>query len=301
MMSSDHDKPIMPSLRTLQVFEAAARHKNFTAAGFDIGITQSAVSRQVADLEAYLSQSLFVRSGPTLILTRTGATLAKGLGHALTDMRSCVEEARNVSDSQVITLTMLPSVAAKWLAPRLGQFTLAHPDIDLRISATRHLVDFTAEGVDAAIRYGKGKWPGVNAVQLGSEIIQPVCSPEYASKIGMVEPDDLLRASLLYGDIAEDWTKWFGAAGLSGAVLPKGPKLGDDTAILQAVLDHQGVALGRSLLVANDLETGRLIAPFPTVLKASYSYWFVNPVSLNLSPTLAAVKDWIVSEFGTHQ
>ena len=290
------DKP-MPPLRTLQVFEAAARHQSFTAAGHDIGITQSAVSRQIADLEAHLGQSLFVRSGPNLSLTPMGAKLAKGIGHALMDMRICVDAAQVKSAHNVITLTMLPSVAAKWLAPRLERFTQTHPDIDLRISATRHLVDFRVDGVDAAIRYGKGKWPGVIATQLASETIQPVCSAEYARKINLSAPSDLLRATLLFGDIEEDWHKWFAEVGLKNAALPRGPELGDDAAILQAALDHQGVALGRSLLIANDLQSGRLITPFATKLEASYSYWFVRPMAMARSATLIDVENWFINEF----
>lgn len=296
-MSSDHSISSLPPLRTLQVFEAAARHQSFTAAGRDIGITQSAVSRQIADLEANLGRKLFIRSGPKLTLTHTGAVLAEGIVRALAIMQSSVDEARVVAASRIVTLSMLPSVATKWLAPRLERFAQAHPDIDLRISATRNLVDFAAEGIDAAIRYGKGEWPEVIATQLGSETIQPVCTPEYAHKIGLTTPEDLLRATLLRSDIAEDWNKWFAATGVFDVTLPRGPKLGDDTATLQATLDHQGVALGRSMLIANDLESGRLVAPFPTTLHASYSYWLVYPISSDTGLNLSAVKDWIVDEF----
>lgn len=296
-MSSNHVSNSMPPLRTLQVFEAAARHQSFTAAGREIGITQSAVSRQIADLEAYLKQELFIRSGPRLSLTRVGETLAQGLSYALADMQRSVMEARNVADSRVVTLSMLPSVAAKWLAPQLGLFIQKHPDIDLRVSATRHLVDFAAEGIDAAIRYGNGEWPGAVAVRLGTEKVQPICTPEYAHRMNLKTPADLLRATLFWGDIEEDWRKWFTAAGVSKIEASRGPKLGDDTAILQAVIEHQGVALGRSLLTKTDLETGRLIAPFPVMLEASYSYWLVSPAGHEEGQSLAAVKDWIIGAF----
>ncbi len=296
-MNLNHDKPWPIPLRTLQVFEAAARHQSFTAAGRDIGITQSAVSRQVAELETFLGRQLFVRSGPALTVTQVGKTLAERIGYALADLHNGVEDARVRPASNVVTLSMLPSVAAKWLAPRLERFTQTHPGVDLRISATRHLVDFSADGIDAAIRYGKGNWPDVTAIQLGTETIQPVCSPEYARRIDLETPADLLKSTLIYGDIAEDWGKWFAAAGLSGATLPRGPKLGDDTAILQAALDGQGVALGRSLLAAEDLASGRLIAPFQTRLEASYSYWFVQPKTASPNPNLSAIRDWIVAEF----
>ncbi|MBL1422597.1 MAG: transcriptional regulator, partial [Alphaproteobacteria bacterium] len=213
------------------------------------------------------------------------------------NMQNSVEEARADAKSHIVTLSMLPSVATKWMAPRLERFARAHPNIDLRISATRNLVNFTAEGIDTAIRYGKGEWPGVIATSLGSETIQPVCTPEYARRLGLTTPEDLLRATLLRSDFAEDWQKWFAAAGISDVAIPRGPKLGDDTATLQAAIDHQGVALGRSMLVANDLETDRLVAPFPTILHASYSYWLVRPQSSNSRLHLSAVNAWIAEEF----
>ncbi|MVO14278.1 LysR substrate-binding domain-containing protein [Parasedimentitalea huanghaiensis] len=274
-MSLNHLKP---SLRALEVFESAARMGGFTSAGNELGITQSAVSRQVGDLEAMLDVTLFQRRGahvtvtPTgkrLADTPTGKRLAERLAVALKDMRAAVSEAAR-SDGMV-TLSMLPSVAAKWFAPRLGRFVTAHPQIDLRVSASRHLVDFEVEGVDAAIRYGRGSWPGLAAQKLASETVSPVCTPSYAERLGLSEPEDLIQATLLYGDIPEDWEAWFAVAGCAENV-PPGPRLGDDAAILQAVLDHQGVALGRSRLIEDDLESGKLVTPFDIRLSASHAY-----------------------------
>ena len=192
---------------------------------------------------------------------------------------------------------MLPSVAAKWLAPRLGQFLDQYPQIDLRISASRDLVDLQVQGFDGAIRYGLGNWPGLNAVWLGSESVQPVCSPEFIETHKIHTPSDLLNAPLLHADIAEGWAEWFAAAGVAEPSIPRGPKLSDDTAILQAALSGHGAALGRSLLVSDDLDAGRLIAPFEIKLKTSFTYWFVFPSKHNKGQTV--VKDWIVEEFKT--
>lgn len=293
MTTVHYGKPL--PLRALQVFEAAARHQNFTTAGQNIGVTQSAVSRKVSELEAMLGVQLFRRSGPNLTLTHTGRILADRVSYAMRDLQRACAEVMPAADSGIVTLSMLPSVAAKWLAPRLGLFTDQHPQIDLRISASRNLVDFEDESIDGAIRYGLGNWPGLETIWLASETVQPVCAPALIKKYSLSIPSDLLNAPLLHADIAEDWAAWFAAAGMPKAVVPKGPKLGDDTAILQAALSGQGVALGRSLLVAEDLDGGRLVAPFAENLKASYSYWFVYPP--DKSETIAAVKDWIVQEF----
>lgn len=298
-MIENHDRFPLP-LRALQIFEVAARHENFTAAGRALGLTQSAVSRKVTELEAVLDVRLFRRSGPNLTLTETGRALAERVSYALGDLQRACAETRSSRDNGIVTLSMLPSVAAKWLAPRLERFTAAQPEIDLRISASRNLVDFTREMIDGAIRYGPGGWRNLETTWLGSESVQPVCAPSLRTKHGIAGPSDLLRVPLLHADIAEDWAAWFSAAGLANAEVPRGPKLGDDTAILQAVLLGQGVALGRSLLVADDLAAGRLVAPFDVRLEASYSYWFVCPKGAGEGPvgeSLAVVRDWIVQEF----
>ncbi len=295
-MTYTHNKKPLP-LRALQIFDAAARHQNFTVAAREIGVTQSAVSRKISELEAILDVPLFRRSGPNISLTQAGRVLANRVSYALADLHRAFAEVKPAEDTNTVTLSMLPSVAAKWLAPRLGLFTQLNPQIDLRVSASRDIVDLEAEGFDGAIRYGLGNWPGLEAVWLGAEFVQPVCTQEYIEKFDIFAPADLLNAPLLHADIAEDWAAWFAAAGIVDAAIPRGPKLGDDTAILQAALSGQGIALGRSLLVADDLETGRLVAPFNVTLEASYSYWFVFPNAD--SQNLGTVKNWIVQEFGT--
>ncbi len=283
-----------PSLRSLQVFESAARCGGFTAAGAELGITQSGVSRQVSDLEAILGVSLFVRNGARLRVTPAGQRLANQLAEAFSATWTAVSEA--AQSDHVVTLSMLPSVAARWLAPRLERFMSAHPDIDLRITASRHLVDFAREGIDAAIRYCPAPPPNLDAIKLADETISPVCTLEYSRQHGLAHPDDLSRVTLLHGDLPENWDAWFREAGCTIQPQP-GPRLGDDTAILQAVLNHQGVALGRSLLVADEIANSRLIMPFDVSLKASYGYWFVRPKDTQ-NEAVTAVQNWVNEVFG---
>ncbi len=296
-MRNSHNSPLLPSLRAISAHEAAARLGNFTRAARELNVTQGAVSRQVQELERHLQADLFVRAGPRLRLTETGRAFAESSGQALDILRQAVRRARGGRDRRFVTLSMLPSVATKWLAPRLGRFMAQHEDIDLRVSASRNLVDFEAEGIDAAIRYGKGTWPGLRAELLGRESVFPVCAPAYAESFGMTTPADLLQATLLHADIEEDWAAWFGMAGLSSERIQRGPRLGDDAAIVQAAIDGQGVALGRSRLVADDLAGGRLISPFPGALPASFSYWFVWPAGQALTANLSAVFEWTRAEF----
>lgn len=291
-MTFTHTKP---PLRSLQVFEAAARCGSFTAAGEELGITQSGVSRQVSDLEAMLGTPLFQRNGARLKLTPAGERLARQLATALSQTWAAVAEAKQ--SDRVITLSMLPSIAVRWFAPRLGRFLKEYPDIDLRLTASRHLVDFATEGVTAAIRYSPSPSGDLEATKLGTETVLPVCSPDYARAHHLQVPEDLQRATLLCGDIPEDWPGWFAAAGCRGPA-PDGPRLGDDVAILQAAVDHQGVALGRSLLVADDIAAGRLVAPFKTSMQASHAYWFVRPKGpAEITPSIEAIKTWLIDQF----
>lgn len=283
-----------PTLRSLQVFEAAARCGGFTAAGQELGITQSGVSRQVSDLEAMLGVALFFRNGARLSVTPAGKRLARQLADTFANTWSAVADARR--SEQVVTLSMLPSVAARWFAPRLGNFMLENPDVDLRITASRHLVDFITEGVDAAIRYSPKPSIDLELLKLGTETITPVCSPSYVREYDLQVPADMYRATLLCGDIPEDWPAWFEAAGCQQPP-PTGPRLGDDGAILQAAVEGQGVALGRSLLVADDISTGRLVAPFDISLDASHAYWFARPKQVETTQAVERVKTWLVEQF----
>ena len=298
-MSFNHNKKRLPPLRSLQIFEVAARHQSFTAAAEALCITQSAVSRQVQELEQWLGIKLFVRSGPHLKVTATGKALAERIGQAMGSLHEAVQMARPTPHSRYLTLSMLPSLNTKWFAPRLGRFIQSHPDIDLRIAATQELVvDFDADEIDAAIRYGTGNWAHLSAELLAEETVTPVCTPAYAERVGLKVPADLLNATLLQTEGKDNWVTWFQAAGLEHHAAARGPYLGDGSAILQAVIDGQGVALGRSILIADDLQAGRIIAPFQLRLEASYSYWFVTPSHRIASANLSAVRDWLKQSFG---
>lgn len=295
MRKTQHQR--LPSLRSLQVFAAAARHESFTEAANSLAVTPGAVSRQVQELERELGRELFVRNGPNISLTQGGRDLAAPVDQSLKMLEDAVALARIRINPKHVTVSMLPSVAAKWLAPRLGDFISKHPDIDLRVGASRHLVDFVAEDVDCGIRYGAGNWPGVVADRIGSETVFPVCTPEYANRSKLTSERDLLQATLLHSDIPENWRAWFARAGMPDVDIPRGPLLADDTALLQAVLDGHGVALGRSLLVQDDVDVGRLVAPFDTKLKATYGYWFVTPDRRPTSIEIEAVKAWIFEAY----
>lgn len=282
------------SLRALRAFEAAARYGSFTAAAEHLNVTQGAVSRQIKDLEALVGYPLFVRHGPRLILTGRGKNFAESLVRVFADLQQAFIETQGREIATTITLSMLPSVAARWLAARLEDFDSAFPEIDLKISASRHLIDFRVEQIDGAIRFGCGNWHDVSAEFIGAETICPICTPGFAARQRLKEPADLLDVRLFHGDMSEGWRDWFGHAGVKAPQGLRGPRLGDDAATLQAVLNGQGVALGRTLLVADDLAAGRLVQPFPLRLPIEFGYWFVTPRQEPAPPDFDSVRKWLI-------
>jgi LysR family glycine cleavage system transcriptional activator len=165
-----------------------------------------------------------------------------------------------------------PDLAAKWLVHRLGRFAALHPELDLSVSATTHHVDFAHEEVDLAVRYGDGNWPALDAVNLCSEALFPVCSPKLISgRRRLRQPSDLLKLSLLHLDDRKNWLKWPEAAAVAGA--DHGPVLNHASMLIDAAEDGQGIALARTTLAAWDLINGRLVRPFTTALPLSKTYW----------------------------
>ena len=171
----------LPSLNGLRAFEAAARHLSFTAAATELNVTQTAISHQIRRLEEELGIRLFVRQNRSLALTPEARDYLPGIRAAFNDLRLATDRLTRKDNDHVLTVSTLASLAAKWLLPRLSMFQQAHPGIDVRITTSTGLVDFQRDGVDAAIRYGRGQWPGLRADWLMADELFPVCSPAAVS------------------------------------------------------------------------------------------------------------------------
>src|SRR5215218_9504509 len=203
-------RPRLPPLNALKAFEAAARHESFTRAAEELCVTQGAVSHQVKALEAELAVKLFNRERQRLVITEAGRDYLAVVRDALDRIAVGTERLVRRQTSGALTVSTSPDFAAKWLVHRLGRFGEAHPDIDLRVSATMHHVDFAREEVDIAVRHGDGHWAGLEVVRLCSEQLFPVCSPRLASgRNRMTKPSDLLRFPLLRLDDWKTWSEWF--------------------------------------------------------------------------------------------
>ena len=293
----------LPSLNGLRAFEAAARHLSFTQAASELNVTQTAISHQIKRLEQELGVRLFVRQNRSLTLTPEASQYLPGVRAAFNDLKLATDRLLRKDQDHVLTVSTLASLAAKWLLPRLSAFQEAHPGIDVRITTSTGLVDFQRDNVDAAIRYGRGQWPGVRADWLMADEVFPVCSPALANGTKPLKcPEDLRDHVLLHTSNAnsDDWRLWLTAAGLP-ANLSKQPGVTFDLIFvtIQAAIDGIGVAMGRTSYVQDDIAKGRLVVPFKIALPADAGFYLVSPQARADSPKLSAFREWLVTSVQT--
>jgi LysR family glycine cleavage system transcriptional activator len=290
----------LPSLNGLRAFEAAARHLSFTLAAAELNVTQTAISHQIKRLEDELGIRLFVRQNRTLVLTPQARDYLPGVRAAFNDLRLATDRLLRRSDNDhVLTVSTLASLAAKWLLPKLPAFQKAHPGIDVRITTSTSMVDFKSGDVDAAIRYGRGRWPGLRADWLTADHLFPVCSPALLQgDLALHTPGDLAHHTLLHSSAGydDDWRLWLTAAGLPIDV-SKQPGLTFDMVFmtLQAAIDGLGVAVGRSTYVEGDLAKGRLVVPFDIRLPADAGFYLVSPEASADTPKIKAFREWLLA------
>ncbi|WP_061024073.1 transcriptional regulator GcvA [Bradyrhizobium sp. CCH5-F6] len=289
----------LPSLNGLRAFEAAARHLSFTLAASELNVTQTAISHQIRRLEEELGIRLFIRQNRALALTPEARDYLPGVRAAFNDLRLATDRLLRKEDDKVLTVSTLASLAAKWLLPRLTDFQEQHPGIDVRITTSTGLVDFQRDNVDAAIRYGRGQWPGVRADWLMADELFPVCSPSLlrADK-PLRRPEDLRNHPLLHtsNTNSDDWRLWLTAAGLP-VDIARQPGITFDMIFMtiQAAIDGIGVAMGRTSYVQDDIAKGRLVVPFKIALPADAGFYLVAPEGRREAPKLAAFRQWIVA------
>ena len=235
-------------LASIRVFEAAARLKSFTRAAEELGMTQAAVSWQIKALEGRLGQSLFRRLPREVQPTEGGERLSRAATEAMTLLRRAVSDLTE-ADEHILSITTLASLAAQWLAPRLGGFQVANPGLAVRLDTNPNLLDLSREGFDIGIRSGSGDWPGMESQQLMPSVFTPVCSPAMAERLKLAEPADLLDAPRI--GMEKEWAAWFAAAGVSGGTQPMS-RLTADYQVLEvaAALGDQGVALASPILAS---------------------------------------------------
>jgi LysR family transcriptional regulator, glycine cleavage system transcriptional activator len=286
----------LPPLNGLKAFEAAARSESFTRAAKELNVTQGAVSHQVKALEDTLGLKLFHRERQRLILTEAGRDYLTVIRDALDQIAVGTERLLQRQGSGVLTVSTSPDFAAKWLVNRLSRFAERYPDVDLRVSATTHYVDFARDDVDIAIRHGDGNWQGLDVQRLYSERLFPVCSPKLvAGRNRITKAADLLKFPLLRLEDAKNWTRLLEAAGVKATVGP-GPVLNRASMLIDAAIDGQGIALARTALAAWDLINGRLVRPVDASLRVANTYWIVCPKAVSNVPKIATFRNWVLAE-----
>ncbi len=241
--------------------------------------------------------SLFRRMTRKLALTEEGRALMRVAGEALDAIAGEAARLRDAPGGRTLSLSLTPSFGVKWLAQRLGRFWAAHPEIDLRLHHSIHLVDFARDEVDAAVRWGSGAWPGVEAVFLFCSCVFPVCSPALLDgPHPLCAPADLSHHTLLHGRDFVEWAQWLAVAGARDVEARRGPIIGDPSILRQAAIDGQGVALESEPLVRGDLAAGRLVKPFDVDLDEHNAYYLVAPPKAFERPNVQAFRDFLLAE-----
>lgn len=293
-------------LNALRAFEASARHQSFSLAAQELNVTPAAVGQLVRTLEDWLGSPLFVRSTSgraRLVTTEVAEQALPDIRAGLERLAVGLERLRSGSAGGVLTVTVSPAFAAKWLLPRIERFQAAWPETDLRLDTSLKPVDFVAQRIDVGVRYGRGLWPGLAAEKLMDEEVYPVCAPALLATATLQAPGDL-RGQVLIHDQSVDtstgfasWQAWLRHAGVQGVPTDRGLRINNSAAVLQAAIDGQGVALARSVMAHDDLAAGRLVRLFPQVrLESALAYYVVYRPECIAQPKVAAFRDWLLRE-----
>lgn len=285
-------KYALPPMHTLRTFEAVGRLRHFARAADELHLTASAVSHQIRAIESFCSVKLFQRHRNDVVLTAAGEKLMVAVRRSLEELSDAVLALRQRDPSR-LSVTVPPSLASRWLMPRLGAFLAAHPGIDFKLHASLDLLDLEADGIDLGIRYGQGRWRGLHARRLFGEQLFPVAAPAYLAAHGIRKATDLKRAVLLR-DSFQSWGWWFEQAGIADVEHAAGTDFSDSALLLQAAEAGQGVALARSLLVTDAIAAGTLARIGPAAVEAPDSYYLVASTRQPETAAIEAFRHWLI-------
>jgi DNA-binding transcriptional LysR family regulator len=289
-------------LDLLHAFESAARHLSFTEAGRELFLTQSAVSRQIQQLESSLGAPLFERRHRALALTEAGRIMQRAVQDSLERLRDAAARVRAAGALRQVAITCTPGFASLWLIPRLSRFTAAHPQVDVRISATNEVIDIDRAGIDVAVRFvpsAAGSGP-----QLFEEQVQPMCAPKLLqdAQRPLKSPADLARHTLLAVDMPHgealtvDWEPWFRVMGLEGVQMANNLRFTQYADAVAAAVAGQGVVIGRLPLLADLVKKGQLVAPFRSPALSRRGYFVAMSASAVRNPDAKEFAQWLLAE-----
>ena len=301
------DRRRLPPLNALRAFEAAARHMNFSRAADELAVTPGAVSQQIQNLEDYIGAPLFKRTPKGLLLTDSAQTALPALREAFDRLAEAASLLTAAEEGRRLTVSVAPSFAAKWLVPRLGRFEAAHPDVDVWVSAGLELVDFTSGEIDLAIRYGSGRYPGLEVTRLLGETVSPVVSPALLAQTPLEALSDLSHHVLLHDgspdadESCPDWAMWLAARGVKGVDGARGPRFNQSSLVIEATVNGRGVALAKQTLAQADLDAGRLVQPFNIATAVDFAYFVVHPKAKGRLKQVRAFVTWLIEEAEAHE
>jgi len=281
-------------LSGLRAVEAVGRLGSLAAAADELGVTPGAVSQQLQRTEDALGQALFAREAKGLRLTSLGTEICARLTAGMTELSRAVALAEQRSQD-VLTVSVAPIFASKWLVWKLDGFRKADPEVRVRIDADVGVVDPNTADVDVCVRVGKGNYPGVKAEWMLDQEVFPVCHPVLAEQLKT--PADLAKVPIVRDRYAMfDWDVWLEPNGLDKSVLGEGPMFSDGALCLDAAIAGQGVFLAWEPLASHALASGQVVAPFPDRYPTGDSYWFVTGVARRPNPHVARFHDWLKAE-----
>jgi LysR family glycine cleavage system transcriptional activator len=285
----------LPNLAALRAFEAAARHENFSRAAEEIHVTHGAISHQVRALEEELGVPLFVRHGKRITITPQGERFAATLRKALGEIAGAAEALKADAGHQRLTITALPSIASRWLSPRLGKFIDQHPGLEVMLQSSSQLTDFVRESVDIGIRFGRGHYPGLAVEKLMDDYYYPVASPRFNGGKLPRTPQKMVQCPLLRCE-GEPWTPWFRAAGLDLPEPVGGLVFQDSAMLVRAAAAGDGIALARHVIAMSDIASGELVRLFDIAAPCLLSYYLVCPHESLRKPQVQAFRKWLFEE-----
>ena len=281
----------LPSLNALRVFVAVARSGGVSRAAEELNLTHSAVSHQIRSLQSELGVTLFEKSGRGLMLTEQARAYVQRIESAFKEIEEATLDV-TTHNRHRLRISTIPSFAARWLLPRLGDFIATCPDVDVEVQSSHRAADVKGGEVDIGIRFDTGPHPGLYSERLMRDWLFPVCSPEFAKKYALCDASGIDGVPLMHSE-REPWSSWFPAAGIVADEPEHGILFNDSALMLQAAAAGQGLCLARQSIVYDELQSGRLVRPFSTYVESPFSYFFVCRREKLAAPPIAAFRTWI--------
>lgn len=291
----------IPPIAAIRAFEAVARLGSFTEAANELNLTQTAVSHQMKLLEERLNCQMFFRMNRSISLTPEGEVYLKTVQPSLKALEEASRAVSEASDNHSLSISVYPSFAARWLVPRLNGFQAKHPDIRIKLDISHELEDLRAREFDLSIRFGRGKWAGHKSTKLFDEALVPVAAPGLLSSKPVSGVSDLSSHVALHDEACDGsqdgWSTWLLEAAAPDLSFAGHMTFSDSFLLLEAAVAGQGVALGRRVLIEDDLNAGRLTQLPGPVLDKIYSYWLVEPQRpQHRAKSVVLFKDWLQNE-----